>query len=194
MKNCRLIFREDWAEIPAARPITQEHVANTNLILGLHGPGQHELKKSHHEELLNDPYYIWSGKCSGNWALSLKHASYLIIFEQGALVKWRTKQSGTRMLRVIVKQLNGPWFVSREATGPSSHWAVSEIDITATTWMPMDIDKVEPIGKPINMPAGTVDAIGFSDLNPGGGSNNCSRIDWMEVWARAIPRSSHNNQ
>jgi hypothetical protein len=194
MKNHRLIFREDWAEIPAARPITQEHVVNTNLILGLHGPGQHELKKSHHEELLNDPYYIWSGKCSGNWALSFRHADYLINFDLGGLVKWRTKQSGTRKLHVIVKQFNGPWFVGRDATGPSSDWTVSEIDITSTTWIAMDIDKVEPIGKPISMPMSTIDAIGFSDLCSGEGSNNCSRIDWIEVWANAIPRPGRNNQ
>jgi hypothetical protein len=34
-----LFFREDWKEIPAATPVTQEHVVNKELILGLYGPG-----------------------------------------------------------------------------------------------------------------------------------------------------------
>ncbi|MBI5008171.1 MAG: hypothetical protein HZB98_00620, partial [Bacteroidia bacterium] len=34
-----LFFREDWKEIPAATPVTQKHVANPDLLLGLYGPG-----------------------------------------------------------------------------------------------------------------------------------------------------------
>lgn len=193
MKNYQLIFREDWAEIPAARPVTQEHVANPNLILGLYGPGKHEIKKSHHDELIGDPYYIWSGKCSGNWALSLKHKSLLFDLGEGAVIKWRTKQSGTCMLRVIVKQLNGPWFISHDATGPSAHWTVSNIDVASTTWMALDIDTVEPVEQAIKPQMGKIDEIGFSDLSIGGGSHSCSRIDWLEVWANAIPRPERIN-
>lgn len=35
-----LFFREDWKEIAAVTPITQEHVANPDLILSLYGPGK----------------------------------------------------------------------------------------------------------------------------------------------------------
>ena len=41
-----LFFREDWKEIPAATPVTQEHVANADLILSLHGPGKATIRKS----------------------------------------------------------------------------------------------------------------------------------------------------
>ena len=34
-----MFFREDWKEIPAATPVTQAHVVNKDLILGLYGPG-----------------------------------------------------------------------------------------------------------------------------------------------------------
>ena len=33
-------FREDWKESPPATPITQDHVANPNLVLKLYGPGK----------------------------------------------------------------------------------------------------------------------------------------------------------
>src|SRR5690606_33660078 len=43
-----LFFREDWKESEAALPVTQEHVANPNLVLSLHGPGKEGVKKSNH--------------------------------------------------------------------------------------------------------------------------------------------------
>ncbi|PYT32196.1 MAG: hypothetical protein DMG57_02625 [Acidobacteria bacterium] len=66
-----LFFREDWKEIPAATPITQEHVAAADLILSLYGPGKANIRKSHHDTPADDPYYVWSGECEGNWAVSL---------------------------------------------------------------------------------------------------------------------------
>ena len=35
-----LFFREDWKEIAAVAPVTQEHVANPALLLGLSRPGK----------------------------------------------------------------------------------------------------------------------------------------------------------
>src|SRR5262245_10948528 len=35
-----LFFREDWTVSAAETPITQKHVANDSLFLGLHGPGK----------------------------------------------------------------------------------------------------------------------------------------------------------
>jgi hypothetical protein len=47
-----LLFREDWKELPAATPVTEEHVANPTLTLHRYGPGRDEIKKSHHDQLL----------------------------------------------------------------------------------------------------------------------------------------------
>jgi len=33
-----------------------------------------------------------------------------------------------------------------------------------------------------------VDEIGFTDLMPGGASVACSRLDWIEVYARPVER------
>jgi len=51
-----LMFREDWKELPAATPVTQEHVANPALTLHRYGPGKDEIKKSHHDQPKDDPY------------------------------------------------------------------------------------------------------------------------------------------
>ena len=45
-----LFFREDWAETPAATPLTQEHVTGKDLVVTLHGPGREQIKKSHHDQ------------------------------------------------------------------------------------------------------------------------------------------------
>ena len=73
-----LFFREDWKESPFALPITSEHVANPLLRMELHGPGKNGVKKSHHAEIENDPFYVWSGRCEMNWALSLKKGGALV--------------------------------------------------------------------------------------------------------------------
>ena len=45
-------------ETPPATPVTQEHVANPDLILSRHGPGQAHVRKSHHDTPADDPYYV----------------------------------------------------------------------------------------------------------------------------------------
>jgi hypothetical protein len=45
-----MFFREDWKELAAATPVTQEHVGHPDLIMSLHGPGKLGIKKSHHEK------------------------------------------------------------------------------------------------------------------------------------------------
>ena len=66
-----LFFREDWKEIPAAIPLTQDHVSNINLVVNLYGQGADSIKKSNHDRPVDDPFYVWSGLCNGNWAVSL---------------------------------------------------------------------------------------------------------------------------
>jgi hypothetical protein len=73
-----LAFREDWKEIPAETPLTQEHVNHPELILGLYGPAKDSIKKSHHDKPADDPYYIWSGAATGNWAVTLKMENNLL--------------------------------------------------------------------------------------------------------------------
>jgi len=90
-------FREDWKETPAELPVSQNHVANPDLILALHGPGLHGIKKSNHPNIPNDPFYIWSGACPGNWAVSLQHRnSDVDLTGPDARIRWRSKQAGFR--------------------------------------------------------------------------------------------------
>jgi hypothetical protein len=64
-----LYFREDFRVLPAATPIT-----NQSLRLHLYGAGAETVKKSHHEEKADDPFYVWSGQCARPWAIAFRKA------------------------------------------------------------------------------------------------------------------------
>ena len=184
----RLFFREDWKEIPAATPVTQEHVANKDLVLSLYGPGADSIKKSHHPRPPDDPYYIWSGLCTGNWAVTLKNPTSYVDLSNFAKIVWRSKQSGLRRLHIILKLADGTWLVSDKCDDVSKDWCVSEFNLADITWYELDIAAVVE-GSPVPNPdLSRVDEIGFTDLMRGGWSIACSRLDWIEVYGKAVPR------
>lgn len=183
-----LFFREDWKEIPAEIPVTQEHVVNPELVLSLYGPGRDVIKKSHHDKPADDPFYIWSGLCEGNWLVTLQHKEYLADLSDYAKIKWRTKQAGLRQLRIALKLEDGTWLVSDVSDGPSKDWRVREFNIMNIQWYELDIETICE-KKLVEDPDLTcVEEIGFTDLMRGGRSNACSRLDWMEVYAKQVPR------
>ena len=102
-----LFLREDWNETPAATPITQEHVANADLLLTLYGPGREGIRKSHHDKPADDPFYVWSGQCPSNWAVTLRHKRAWADLTGLAKIRWRSEQSGFRQLHIILKLASG---------------------------------------------------------------------------------------
>lgn len=177
-------FREDWKQTPAALPIAQDHVANPELVLSLHGPGKTAIKKSHHDTPADDPYYVWSGECPANWAVSLRHRSALVDLTGLAKIRWRTKQSGYRQLRLLVKLAGGPWLVSDQSDGPSTDWRVREFNVGDLRWRKLDIDRIVESDWVEKPDLSRVEEIGFTDLMRGGGTPASSRVDWIEVYGR----------
>ena len=121
-----LFFREDWKETPPETPVTQEHVANKDLILTLHGPGKEGIRKSNHDQPADDPFYIWSGMAKGNWAVSLRHVTNNVDLRGQSRIRWRAKQAGLRTLHPIIKLANGIWFVANGYDDASSDWREHE--------------------------------------------------------------------
>jgi hypothetical protein len=179
-----LFFREDWTDDEPALPVTQEHVANPQLVLALHGPGKSVIKKSFHKWIPNDPHYIWSGVTSARWALSLSKRDSLVDLTAGK-VRWRTKQAGFMHLRIIVETADGQWFVSEAAEGPASDWHVSEFVLADSKWRVLDIESV--VEKAWGTPdLSRVKSVGFTDLSIGGGSDSSTRLDWIEVYGKPV--------
>ena len=186
-KKSQLLFREDWKEIPAALPITQDHVATKHLVLGLHGPGKQGIKKSHHVEVLNDPFYVWSGICDAKWAVSLKPKFYrMILSGDDARVRMRTMQSGAHKLRLLIKLSKAGWYVSYKSLPTTLQWKVFELRLSDLSWKRIDIDTVTVEELAQSPSLAQVEEIGFTDLRAGNGSGECSRIDWIEVWGGRV--------
>jgi len=183
-----LMFREDWKETPAATPVTQAHVANPDLIVTRHGPAEAQIKKSHHDQSADDPFYIWSGDAERPWAISLRHKSSLIDLTGPAKIRWRAKQTGFRQLRIILKLADGKWMISDQSDDESTDWRVREFFVPDLRWRAFNPVKVAE-GKWITAPdLGKVDEVGWTDLMAGGGTPASSRLDWIEVYAKAVPR------
>ena len=183
-----VFFREDWNEIPAATPVTQEHVSNRNLIMNRYGMGSDSIRKSHHDHPADDPYYIWSGLCLDNWVVTLMDAKNYVDLSVNAKILWRSKQSGFRKLHIILKLDDGKWLVSDQYDGQSSDWRIREFNLSDIHWHELDIATVTE-GLPVEHPdLKRVSEIGFTDLMRGGQSKACSRLDWIEVYGKSVPR------
>jgi len=185
-----LAYREDWKEIPAETPVNQKHVSNPDLILGLYGPGKDSIKKSHHDQPADDPYYIWSGTCLGTWAVALEYRDHDLDLSEYGKIRWRSKQFGFRELHMILELEDGTWLVSRQADGLSGDWRVREFLVSDLDWYTLDIERINEVEPVPDPDLSRVRSIGFSDLMPGGMSAACSRLDWMEVYAYLVKRKS----
>lgn len=183
-----LLYREDFKEIPAATPVTQEHIVNKALALVLYGPGCDSIKKSHHDTPADDPFYIWSGLCTGNWAVTLKNTKSFVDLTGYSKILWRSKQAGLRCLHLVLKLADGTWLVSVQGDCISKDWRITEFNIMDLNWYTLNIKSVIEV-KPVKDPdLSKVDEIGFTDLMPGGGSDACSRLDWIEVYGKPVDR------
>ncbi len=183
-----LFIEEDWKEIPEELPITQEHVASENLALSLYGPGAAQIKKSHHAQPVDDPYYVWSGQCEGTWAVTLRHEKAYVNLGDYAKVTWRSKQSGLRCLHLLVKRADGTWLVTEQCDGQSQDWRLHQFNIADLTWRSLDIQTVTEGDLVENPDLSRVDEIGFTDLMRGGSSGASSRLDWMKVYGEPVDR------
>jgi acetyl esterase/lipase len=180
-----LYFREDWKEIPFALPITPEHVNNPDLRMETHGPGRLGIKKSHHEEIENDPFYIWSGMCNMPWALSLRKQGTLVdLSSNSAKVVWRSRQSGGHALHLLVKLPEERWFISEQSDPSSKDWHDTTFKISDLSWRYFSIIKCVA-GEKVSTPdLREVEQIGFTDQMAGKSSNFSSRLDWIEVYGK----------
>ncbi|MCK5281228.1 MAG: hypothetical protein KAK04_21890, partial [Cyclobacteriaceae bacterium] len=100
----------------------------------------------------------------------------------------RTKQAGFHNLRIILKLADGRWLVSDQYDRPSNDWRISEFNISDINWWLLDIETIKEI-KPITgdqIDLSKVEEIGCTDLMKGGKSNACSRLDWIEVYAKPV--------
>ena len=202
--NPPLFFREDWKLDPKApnvnnerepeHPIVQGDVANPNLEVRLYGDkaGTRMVDQTFNNHLL----YVMTLLCTSNCAITLRDKNNDVDLSGLATIKWRTRVSGFHFLRPIVKLASGQWLVGDKGSpGPSTSWVDSEIQLVDVRWRNLDIEDVVEgrDGYWVDFPdLSRVEEIGFTDLRRGAGhgSGGGSRIDWIEVYGKPVPRGA----
>ena len=134
-----LFFREDWKEIAAATPVTQEHVANPALLLGLYRTRERWCPESHHDTPKDDPSYIWLASCPSSCALTLRSKDAFVDLTGLAKVRWRTKQTGFRACASRSELRERHLARERLRRSPTVDWHESEFSIAGIRWRRMNI-------------------------------------------------------
>jgi hypothetical protein len=197
-----VFFREDWqydhSQPNVNRPAEPEHavvqgdVANPNLEVRVYGDagGTRTVLQPENREMV----YVMSLLCEANCAITLRNRNNDVDVSGVATIKWRTRVSGFHFLRPILKLASGQWLIGdKAAQGPSTSWVDQEIQWVDVRWRNLNIDEVVEArdGYWVDFPdLSRVEEIGFTDLmrGAGHGSGGGSRLDWIEVTGRPVPR------
>ena len=201
-----LFLREDWKHVPPdtpEHPVVQESVSTPSVELKLYGENKQginpdtgiwEIQRASPKD---DPTFIYTGPCRVPCALALRHRDSYMDLSGLAKIRWRTKQTGFHMLRPIVRLADGTWLVGDYAEGPSVDWRETEFCFCDVRWHYLNIEKVVTTRTSDwveKVDLTRVDEVGFTDLMPGAAADNghgtsgASRVDWIEVYANAVPR------
>jgi hypothetical protein len=197
-----MFFREDWKMDPNApnvntpqepeHPIVQGDVANPNLEVRLYGD---KAGTRMVDQTFNKQVYAMTLLCTSNCAITLRDKNNDVDLSGVATIKWRTRVSGFHYLRPILKLADGTWLVGDKAATLSTNFVESEIQVVDVRWRNLDIENVVEArdGYWVDFPDLTrVEEIGFTDLmrGSGHGSGGGSRVDWIEVYGKPVPRGT----
>ena len=196
-----VFFREDWkfdSSVPNVNtprepehPIVQGDVASQTLEVRLYGDkaGTRTVIQPYNDNIT----YVMSLLCTSNCAITLRDKNNDVDLTGLATIKWRTRISGFHLLRPILKLADGTWLVGDKTAGLSTDWVESEIQLVDVRWRNLDINNVVEAsdGYWVDYPdLSKVEEIGFTDLmrGAGHGSGGGSRVDWIEVYGKPVPR------
>jgi hypothetical protein len=194
-----LIFREAWTRAPQAQPILQANLGNQDLVLHTYGDGTNIRKTFHTTE-----DYTYTGETITNWALTVSDPKNYWDLVRDGKVMLRTRNSGMRVTRVVIKTADGQYFVSEEGSPDSNVWMDREYVLSNLKWWtllvtdtptnPITVRKPDPNRQPIVPQApgqpdlSRVEEIGFTDLMPGGWIPSTSRVHSWALYGRKVPR------
>jgi len=194
-----LFFREDWKLDPSVPNPTPEleHVvgagkdlSNPNLELKLYGDKNGPVVVYQPSD---DITFVMTLLCTSNCAVALRDKANNVDLTGLAKMRWRVKENGFHFVRPIIKLANGNWLVGDHEVGYSTDWVENEISFGDVRWRNLDIENVVEArdGKWVDNPdLSKVEEIGFTDLmrGSGHGAGGGSRIDWIEVYGKPVPR------
>ena len=102
-----LVFKETW-KAGAMKPLSQESVANPDLVVTQYGPGAKDDFGVTNEGNVG---HIWTGLCNSACAVTLKHKDNYVDLTGKARIRWYTKTSGFHQIRPVLKLADGTYLV-----------------------------------------------------------------------------------
>jgi len=194
-KQAPLLFREDFKNGAGNHEhfISQADLANQNLELRIYGDKSTYMAVDTSPESTGE--ILFSGLCLSTCAIALRDKDNYMDLSGIARMRWRTRQSGFHILHPIVKLADGTWLIGDHGDGYTTDWIVSEFSLYDVRWRHLDIEQViedKPDAVWTDHPdLSKVEEIGFTDLMKGSGHGGAgsSRVDWIEVYGKAVPRN-----
>jgi len=194
-----LLFEELWTRDPQTQPMEQKNLANKDLALKLYGDIAGIRKTYHPSE-----DYTYTGETKTNWAILVTDPNNRWDLSGNGKVLLKTRNSGYRTTRIVIKTTDGRYYASEEGSGESSAWVIREYILSDLTWRALlmtdkptnasnqrapdpNLTPIIPLGRGI--PDLTkVEEVGFSDLMPGGWIPSTTRVKSWAVYGKKVPR------
>jgi len=198
-----VFFREDWKFDRSAPNVNDERepehlivptdVSNPNLEVRVYGDkaGMRAVLQPYNKDIT----YVMSLLTTSNWAVTLRDKDNDADLTGLSMWTWRTRESGFRLLRPLIKLANGTWLIGDKTAGLSNDFVQSEFLVGDVRWRTFDIQNLVE-GREArweeNVDLSRVEEIGFTDLmrGAGHGSGGGSRIDWIQVTGKPVPRTA----
>jgi hypothetical protein len=197
------VFKVEWVR-PASQtaqvPVVQENIADPNLQLKEYGPAAKELLTSGTPGSETTPFTVWSGACTGPFAITFRMKNSYVDLTGLGRIRWSVKTSGFHEVRPVVKLADGTLLVGDHTDASVAMFNVREFAIADVRWVKLDPNRVVTLAT--NGPANQiwvnnpdlsrVDEVGFVDLMPGSGHGvgGYIHLGTIEVYGKAVPREA----
>ena len=178
-----LFFKETWKDSTNV-PVTQEFVANPDLQLKVYGKDANVTGEG------NIPH-IWTGLCTPNCAVALRHKDSFVDLTGKAKMRWIIKTSGFHQVRPVLKLADGTWLVGDFADASLFDFRQTEFFLADVRWMKIDMETRSTKGALLDkVDLSKVDEVGFVDLIAGSGHGlgGYSDVGWIEVYGKPVKR------
>lgn len=180
-----LLFKETWKETPAAVLLSQDVVANPDLVVTVYGnpPDVNSQGGLPH---------VWTGLCNPACGVTLKMKDNYMDLSGRARITWFSRTSGFHQIRPMVKLADGTTLVGDFADENNTFdYRIVDFHLAPVRWMVLDTETLTTKGFLLpEVDLSKVDEVGFVDLTPGSGHGfgGFSNVGWIEVYGKPVPR------
>lgn len=184
-----LLFKEEWkpTPTPTAVLLSQDMVANPDLLVTVYGPIAPDLNAANGEP------HIWTGMCSPACGVTLKMKDSYADLSGKSHITWKSRTSGFHQIRPMVKLADGTTLVGDFADANTYEYRTVDFHLATVQWLVLDTATLTTKGVTVpNVDLSKVDEVGFVDLTPGSGHGfgGYSALGFIEVYGKAVPRNA----